>query len=403
MKIKEDLKNLKQSLIDNQIPIDRLNSIENLTNQIKTNLNSTELISVEVELKFESFNNSINVRFNELNTLIENFKNLSLDAKNFTENAAKIDEHSADGALNLTLKALEQAKNSEFIKLESDHIIVKILSICHNISAFLDSNISSNESKIIESSNLDDKDTIEIDNFLLNFNSALPNMSQTICGTIRSSCDDQCGGIGCKSCGVLLCDENVLSISNDSVKYGKDSENFLKQISLIVEDLITSLSNIESAIIHKNASENYKNVTDLYNSLDFIQNYNVIKEKLENFSDASLILDEIQRVANNTLNLDLNLDFDEITELAKKIDDIILTLTNVDEIIANTSADLERVNKLKINGFEIKDKATELLKQSNKVIADIDDADNALANAKAARELFQNETKTTEQMLGDVS
>jgi hypothetical protein len=57
--------------------------------------------------------------------------------------------------------------------------------------------------------------------------------------------------------------------------------------------------------------------------------------------------DEIRNVATEVLNKKIQLEPEQITELAQKINDTIASLTNIDDILLETSEDLSLANNLK--------------------------------------------------------
>jgi len=64
--------------------------------------------------------------------------------------------------------------------------------------------------------------------------------------------------------------------------------------------------------------------------------------------------DDIKNVAVEVLNKKIQLEPEQITELAQKINNTIASLTNIDDILAETSDDLALANSLKNEADEAK-------------------------------------------------
>lgn len=398
----KNLETLRKSFQENQIPIERIKSIKNLTDQIQIKLKASESSCMEAEELFDELDVKIIERSGDYNVLLENFEKFSGNLNDFKGNVTEFQEYNVDGALNLTKSCVSQVNNTKPITLKINDMIIEIESTCQKINEILNNstNLINNVTK--NAVQIDLENTLE--KFILEFNSNLPNMSQIICGEVGGPCHNRCGGIGCDSCGGFSCEKSALLISSNALAVAKNSEQLLEEKSSSNDKILANLAEIESNSdnIHTNGSENYKKIEDLYNSHDIIDigginaNYQILNESTK-------ILKDLERMAQITLDLDLNLDLNEIANLTDKINAIVLTLKNVDEIIANTTSDLKRVMELKKNGIVARVKANELLALTEDVLFDIDDADLALNSAKNATAVAQFEIKTAENLLDEVS
>jgi len=90
-------------------------------------------------------------------------------------------------------------------------------------------------------------------------------------------------------------------------------------------------------------------------SKNTVQDNDELLESIEDFLTKQRAKpDDIRNAANEVLNKKIQLEPAQITELAQRINDTIASLTNIDDILAETSDDLSTANALKNEADEAK-------------------------------------------------
>ncbi|XP_030828530.1 laminin subunit beta-1 [Strongylocentrotus purpuratus] len=230
----------------------------------------------------------------------------------------------------------------------------------------------------------------DVDNQLTGLEGLLAGLNEEICGSPGDSCDI-CGGAGCGQCGGLGCGGSVQK-AEDALRRATEADQKLDQKEEEARSMLDEMMQAkdrtgeaqdlaqqayDQALLAKQEAEQGQiNIKDLINNItDFLG-----RSKSEP--------DDIRLLVNETLNTKISLSPEEIEDLAEQIEDIIATLENIDEIIAATRDDLQRVNDLKARADAAReyaegvlDSAEDVVRALNQAEAAQNIADNAINNA----------------------
>lgn len=127
-------------------------------------------------------------------------------------------------------------------------------------------------------------------------------------------------------------------------------------------------------------------------------------KKIENFlTEGRMNPDDIYKLTTETLNMDIKLKPEQIKDLVAKIKNTLHSLTNIDDIIKETSPSLKQAKTLKKNADEAKIKANEFLNSATLVIKALDDTEDAQTKAKSAIMTAHADIESAEENLIEIT
>jgi len=224
---------------------------------------------------------------------------------------------------------------------------------------------------------------------------SLPDLNDAVCDGRGDPCDSLCGGGGCGKCGALSCDEGSVTKAESALSLAKEAEGILRNRQSESEEMMRGVRQAETeadaarllarealqaAEAAQNRSESAKaEVDELLGQID---------EFLEQ-SGASPA--DIRSLANDVLAKGISLRPEQITDLARRINETISSLTNIDRILAETSGDLASAKALKERADNAKAQAQGILTVAQQVI-------DSLAAAQAAQDRAQEAIQTADKV-----
>lgn len=325
-----DIEYLEKFVVD--LRKDLTNSVERLNNSDKV---------------LENIYSGINLASVELDGMRNKSEQIKMDLTNLKENATKLQEANVEGALNLTRQAWDRVTALDSLNAESELINANAERTCKRVEhMFMRSAQSFDE---IQTEN---EISLKEYNDQLNALSAkIPDLNDQMCDRRGDPCDSLCGGAGCGSCGGVSCDKGAYSKADRALENVKAAEKNIKEKEEVAENLVRALSQAKS-----NASDTYRKAQETLNliqesfdnsSATILTGRNLITQLTDTINNNTGSPAEISEITDKTLGLELQLDPDEIQNLAEKIDKTVASLQNVESIIENTKNDLERVEDLK--------------------------------------------------------
>lgn len=295
---------------------------------------------------------------NLVNVALDDLKNRSEGIQSFARalraNATQLQEANIEGALNLTREAWIRAEQLRAADADIDKVFSTAEKQCRRTDALV-------AQKSAEFEQLQQRNEEQLDGYQAELDALqqqIPDLNEQMCDKRGDPCDSLCGGAGCDHCGGLSCEKGALTKAEKALLYVHDVEKTIKTNDGLAEDLIRALSQVK-----QNASEAVRNATAAYVEADGF----LTKTKDLNYEAEGLVqaltgaynndvasAEQIAEVAKKTLALKLELDRDEIKNLANQINETVAQLDNVETIISNTRQDLESVQRLKEEALEAK-------------------------------------------------
>ncbi|XP_055695879.1 laminin subunit beta-1 [Lutzomyia longipalpis] len=378
------LEKIRQLLENTTISGQDIEGLESEVQNLRKALNGALENIKRTENYLEDLDSNINlanVELLDLHNRTENIKNLAGDLK---RNATQLQEANVDGALNLTRQAYERVLLVNQKEMETQELIENAARQCKRTEILV--NRTSDEVRKLSGSNAEA--LVEYEGILEDLNGRLPDLNELMCGGRGEPCDDLCGGAGCGVCGGLSCEKGALTKAEKALNYAKDTEKTLREKDEQAEELIRSLSQAKT-----NASEAWRRANRVFNESELYYNetddyINVARSYITNLTDVinsnTALPSEIEAIADETLKLALELDPEEIKNLATRIDETVSSLENVEDIIEQTRGDLATVENLKDRANHAKKRADEVLTEAKNVAKALEDADEAQEKASEA-------------------
>lgn len=206
----------------------------------------------------------------------------------------------------------------------------------------------------------------------------MPAINQLVCASSSTvdNCDQLCGGSLCNKCGGVSCAEGATTKASNALDLA------MQAMALLDSKLNASRQNLDALNEAKNMSEEA-----LLRAKEVLAECDLQRTKFDKIgSELNSIMDgvdkfalidgarpaEIRTLGVECFNLSISLKPEQILELARKINDTIASLTNIDKILAETANDLATAEQLK----ERADRAREM-------------ADNILETVEAVLEMLR--------------
>lgn len=310
-----------------------------LTNSVERLNNSDKVL--------ENIYSGINLASVELDGMRNKSEQIKNDLTNLKENATKLQEANVEGALNLTRQAWDRVTALDSLNAESEQINANAERTCKRVEHMFMRSAQS----FVDIQTENEISLKEYNDQLNALSARIPDLNDQMCDRRGDPCDSLCGGAGCGSCGGVSCDKGAYSKADRALENVKAAEKNIKEKEEVAENLVRALSQAKS-----NASDTYRKAQETLNliqesfdnsSATILTGRNLITQLTDTINNNTGSPAEISEITDKTLGLELQLDPDEIQNLAEKIDKTVASLQNVESIIENTKNDLERVEDLK--------------------------------------------------------
>ncbi|KAG8239974.1 hypothetical protein J437_LFUL019405 [Ladona fulva] len=216
-----------------------------------------------------------------------------------------------------------------------------------------------------------------------------------------------CGGAGCGRCGGISCEKGAVAKSEAALKFAKDAGDDINTKEGKTEEFLRGISQARDETQHSRnlAKEAYDSTLLAQNrSESAIQNTAIIIEKLETFLErAGAKPAEIRKLAEKVKSLDIHLEPAQITHLAQRINDTILSLTDIDTILEDTADGLKGAYKLKEGADNAKKAAEGILDTAQRVVEALDEAKEAQEKAEKAIQKANYDIEAAERDLTQIA
>lgn len=314
--------------------------------RLRTKLEASKLELDVTDKALDSLHEELSLAAVELTNLGDKSQRIKDLANQLKDNATKLQEANVEGALNLTRDAWSRVQSLSNTYQEANELNTEADRQCKRIEALI---TKQKENEGILMAN--DKQIDELQAALDQLNDQIPDLNEQVCDKRGDPCDTLCGGAGCNKCGGISCEYGALTRAESALNYAKDAEKTIKEKEQQADEIIRAVAHAKNDAFeaHKKAKDVFDIVQKTHNDTEELIRHS--RELITNLTNAisnnTASPKEIRMLADEILQLDLELDPKEIELLANNIDETVRKLEGVDQIIENTRGDLELVDKLR--------------------------------------------------------
>lgn len=316
---------------------------------------------------------------------------LQAAAQALKDNATRLQEANVEGALNLTREARQRAQKAQ----DRVEFTQQPVSDSERQRRRTEALLSRVAPQLGESQQRNAADLADLGARLAVVERSLPDLNDAVCDGRGDPCDSLCGGGGCGKCGALSCDEGSVTKAENALSLAKEAESVLRNRQSGSEEMMRGVRQAE---------------TDAESARQVAREALLAAERAQNRSEsAKAEVDElmsqiddflvqpgatpadIRALATDTLSKGISLRPEQITDLARRINETIASLTNIDAILAETSGDLASAKALKDRADAAKSHAQGILTVAQQVL-------ESLAAAQAAQDKAQEAIQTADKV-----
>uniref|UniRef100_A0A1B6DHB4 Laminin subunit beta-2 n=1 Tax=Clastoptera arizonana TaxID=38151 RepID=A0A1B6DHB4_9HEMI len=380
-------------------------------NQILKNTTKSSLDLGDVEKRMEMLKNNVTLETNNLTSvgkLLENttqriyLSNLNLEglrqkaevlkstAEALKDNATKLQESNVEGALNLTREAAETSKRISSNHLKIHDIINDAERQCRRTENLFPTPGVGQRINDFDQSVKKNKEMItQMNEELEKYEDEIPTLNDLVCDKRGDPCDVLCGGAGCKEgCGGISCEKGAAQGSRSALSFAKDAETHIREKETKAEEIFRGM------IQAKQETETAKNLAQ--QAFDISEQARNTSEKaVKDSSDLMQKLNEflnspraapadIRKLAQEAKSKNIQLQPEQISDLAQSINKTVSSLTDINKILAETADDLKLAKDYKQKADEAKKDAEHILETAQNVVGALDEAKEAQDKAEVA-------------------
>jgi coxsackievirus/adenovirus receptor len=386
------LSDVRALLLNTTLSGHELSQLEELFSTIKTNLTMAGQGMDGLDATVENTTQRVFSVVLALSNLRSKATDLQTAAQSLKNNATKLQEANVEGALNLTREARQRSQKAQ----DRVEFTQQPVSDSERQRRRTEALLSRVAPQLGESQQRNAADLADLGGRLAVIERSLPELNDAVCDGRGDPCDSLCGGGGCGKCGALSCEEGSVTKAENALSLAKEAEGILRNRQSESEEMMRGVRQAEveaeaarvmareallAAELAQNRSEAAKaEVDELMNQID---------EYLEQ-SGASPA--DIRSLATDVLSKGISLQPEQITDLARRINETISSLTNIDAILAETSGDLASAKALKDRADAAKAHAQGILTVAQQVL-------DSLAAAKAAQDKAEEAIQTADKVI----
>lgn len=305
------------------------------------------------------------------------------------ENATQFQEWNVDGAHAIILDSQNRSRLAE--KRVKD--ILPLMKEQEQKRKLTESMLISTASRYNSSSLQNEATLASLARQIFELENSVPGINQLVCASTSTvnTCDQLCGGALCGKCGGLSCSEGATTKASNALDLA------LQAMDLVNSKYNQSKLNLDALMEAKNMSEEALRQAKLVmtdcdlqkSKFDRIGNeLNGIMDGVDKFS----LMDgarpaEVRTLGTECLALSISLKPEQILDLARKINETISSLTNIDKILQDTAGDLDTAEQLHQQADRAKEAADNILDTVEQVLNMLRLA--AIEQAKAAAAIAQ--------------
>jgi len=305
------------------------------------------------------------------------------------ENATQFQEWNVDGAYAIILDSQNRSRAAE--KRVKD--LAPLMKEQEQKRRLTESMLTSTASRYNSSALQNEAILAALSRQIFELENSVPGINQLVCASTSTvnTCDQLCGGALCGKCGGLSCSEGATTKASNALDLAQQA------IELLNSKYNQSKLNLEALNEAKNMSaEALRQAQAVMNDCDLQKSkFDKIGNELNGIMDGVdkfYLMDgarpaEVRTLGNECLALSISLKPEQILDLARKINETISSLTNIDKILRDTAGDLNTAEQLHEQADRAKEAADNILDTVEQVLNMLRLA--ALEQAKAAAAIAQ--------------
>lgn len=286
------------------------------------------------------------------------------------ENATQFQESNVDGAYAIILDSQNRSREAEKRVRE-----LKPLMLEQEQKRRATENMLTSTASRYNSSSLQNEAILaSLARQIYELENNVPGINQLICASTSTvnTCDQLCGGSLCNKCGGLSCSEGATTKASNALDLAQQAMDLLNQ------KYNQSKLNLDALMEAKNKSEEALRQAKLVMTDCELQKskfdkigaeLNEIMDGVDKFS----LMDgarpaEVRTLGTECLTLSISLKPEQILDLARKINETISSLTNIDKILQETAGDLNTAEQLHQQADRAKEMADNILDTVEQVL-----------------------------------
>ncbi|GAB1863172.1 Laminin subunit beta-1 [Camponotus japonicus] len=392
-----------QDLIGNTTIISEdLDVLDVLGDELTKNISDSAKQLEEANNLLESLSQRVNLNDVALKKLRNRTNNLHEAAADLRENATRLQEENVQGALNVTQQMAEQSRQAEKMANDTN----SVLADAERFRKHTENLLAKNRASVDEAQERNKESLTKLNEKLKTFNMNIPELNLQMCGSNVTDCSIVCGGAGCGFCGGLSCDVGAVSKANQALDVAKQQAAKIKSHKDEAEQLLRNMSQIkqDSTAARSNAQDAFNYAWDARNRSDKItKDLSDITKRIWSTLDEDQPTPAMVRdLANEVLAKNIQLEPDEITQLADRIKSIVGSLTDSEKILADTKNDIRLAYDLEERANHTKEMALEKQALVNKVNLLLNDAQTAQHLAQNAIDKAEADVSKSQKDLVDI-
>ncbi|XP_046682808.1 laminin subunit beta-1 isoform X2 [Homalodisca vitripennis] len=299
-------------------------------------------------------------------------------------NATHLQESNVEGALNLTREAADHSHQIQAKGSETQDEIAKAERQCKRTEAL----VGRTSTQFTQGQQDNSRAVDKLDQELTQLERNIPELNNQVCHKMGDPCDQLCGGAGCGFCGGISCEDGAYTKSSKAFSFATDAENKIYEKEAKAEELFRGISQAKQetssakdvaseALLAASVAQN-RSETSVQQSSDLIK-------RLQGFltTDGATAL-EIQNLASQAQQKNIQLQPEQITELAKNINTTIASLTDINTILADTAEDLQLAQESKDQADRAKAEAENILTTAQTFLDTLEEAEEIQEKIKTA-------------------
>ncbi|XP_035224803.1 laminin subunit beta-1-like isoform X2 [Stegodyphus dumicola] len=382
--------------------------LQDIVEQLRQNLTVTQEHLDVVDHELENTTQKILDAKLALTDLRNRADDLTRDAQSLKSNATALQEANVEGAFNITKdakvrsdKAESKVRDSRAVLHESEGHRRRTERLLERATDLYNQTFLENEAALMK-----------ISGKINMIEEEIPELNGLVCGRSDKStdsegkCDSLCGGAGCDKCGGLGC-VGAVTRADDAFDLAKEAEKKIREKEGSSKELLEEVDDAR-----KDADEALEEARMAFERAEAAkgrsENATVIVEdlldKIEKFLTAGGAKPlEIRSRADETLKQSVSLEPEQITNLAREINDTIASLTNIDAILNATAGDLAEAQALKNRADRAKENAEAILDTAKQVLEALEEAREAQLRAQTAIEKANKDIEAADIDLGQIA
>lgn len=382
--IEDKLDRVKHILDNQKLNEDAIHDLDRQIKELANLLKDLEKTLKLYETDAESTTNRTMAVRDALRDYDKLAERLTILIDGLRENATQFQEYNVDGAYGIILDSQNRSREAEKRVRELKPAMLEQEQKRRTTEHMLTSMASSYNSSSLQNEAI----LANLARQIYELENNVPGINQLVCASTSTvnTCDQLCGGALCNKCGGLSCSEGATTKASNALDLARQAMDLLNQ------KLNQSLLDRDALLEAKNVSdEALRQATLVMTDCDLQKSkFDKIGKELDDIMDGVdkfSLMDgarpaEVRTLGNECLALSISLKPEQILDLAKKINETIASLTDIDKILRDTADDLKTAELLHQQADKARDAALGILDIVERVLKMLQLA--ALEQAKAA-------------------